>query len=97
MEQNFNLIYLISFENDSFFELQKFCMGLISKSLDMIFKSLDFPSIPEKLLNSIIQNDNLQTSEFQVWENILKWGLARNPNSKGDLKHYFLFLLYFTI
>ena len=31
MEQNFNLIYQTSFENNSFLELQKFCTELISK------------------------------------------------------------------
>jgi hypothetical protein len=33
---------------------------LTSKEPDKIFKSLNFSSIPEKLLITIIQNDNLQ-------------------------------------
>ncbi|UZO08288.1 uncharacterized protein OCT59_028546 [Rhizophagus irregularis] len=56
MEQNFNLIYQTSFENDSFLELQKYCTDLISKGPDKIFNSLNFSSIPEKLLVTIIQN-----------------------------------------
>ena len=68
MEQNFNLIYQTSFENDSFLTLQNYCTNLISKEPDKIFKSINYSSIPEKLLISIIQNDNLQMSEVQVWE-----------------------------
>ena len=68
MEQNFNLIYQTSFENDSFRELQKYCTELTTNHPGKIFKSPNFSSTPEKLLVSVIQNDNLQISEIQVWE-----------------------------
>jgi hypothetical protein len=42
MEQNFNLIYQTSFENNSFSDLQKFCIELISKQPEKIFNSPDF-------------------------------------------------------
>src|SRR5947207_13400115 len=79
MEQNFNLVYQISFEHDSLSELQEFCTDLMSKEPEKIFKSLDFVSIPGKSFVSLIQNDNLQMSEIQVWEHVLKWDLAQNP------------------
>jgi hypothetical protein len=72
IEQNFNLIYQISFENNSFLELQKYCNDLISKEPNKIFNSPRFSSIPEKLLITLIQNDNLQMNEVQVWENVIK-------------------------
>ncbi|UZO06870.1 uncharacterized protein OCT59_027175 [Rhizophagus irregularis] len=90
MESNFNLIYQTSFENDSFLELQRFCIDLSSKEPDKIFNSPNFSSIPENLLVSLIQSDNLQMSEIQVWEYVLKWGLVQNllkyfmnPNKKS--------------
>ncbi|RIA82868.1 hypothetical protein C1645_834688 [Glomus cerebriforme] len=49
-----------------------------------IFNSPKFSSIPEKLLVLLIQNDNLQISEIQVWEHVLKWGLAQNPELPSD-------------
>src|SRR3984957_4279997 len=49
MEQNFDLIYKTSFENDSFLKLQKYCTDLISKKPDKIFNSQNFSSIPENL------------------------------------------------
>jgi hypothetical protein len=73
-----------SVENNSFLELQEYCTNLISDEPDKIFKSLNLSSIPEKLLISIIQNDNLQMSEVQVWENVLKWGLDQNPELSSD-------------
>src|SRR6266498_1343488 len=88
MEQNFDLIYQKSFENDSFSELQKYCTDLITKGPDKIFNSPNFSSIPENLLVSIIQNDNLQMSEIQIWEHVLKWGLAQNPELPSDVTNY---------
>src|SRR3984957_11693139 len=88
MEQNFYLVYQTSFENDSFLELQKYCTDLMSKEPDKIFKSPNFSSISEKLLVSIIQNDNLQVSEIQIWEHVLKWGIAQNPGLPSDPTNY---------
>src|SRR5204863_7094528 len=82
--QNFDLIYQTIYENDSFSELQKYCTDLISKEPDRIFKSLNFSSIPEKLLVSLIQSDNLQMREVQVWEYVIKWGLAQNPELSSN-------------
>jgi hypothetical protein len=88
MEKNFNLIYQKSFENNSFLELQKYCTNLISEDPDKIFESLDFSTIPENLLISTIQCDNLQMDEVQIWEHVLKWGLAQNPGLSSDHSTY---------
>ncbi|GBB99755.1 hypothetical protein RclHR1_03620004 [Rhizophagus clarus] len=84
MDQNFSLIYQTSFENNSFLELQKYCVDLISKRPDKILKSISFSSIPEKLLTSIIKNNNHQMSEIQVWKYELQWGLVQNPELSSD-------------
>ncbi|GBC21501.2 carbohydrate-binding module family 13 protein [Rhizophagus irregularis DAOM 181602=DAOM 197198] len=88
MEQHFNLIYRTSFENDSFFGLQRYCNELISKKPEKIFKSQDFNLIPENLLISVIRENNLQMSEIQIWEHVLKWGLAQNPELPSDVTNY---------
>jgi hypothetical protein len=88
MEQNFNLIYQISIENVSFLGLQEYCTNLISKVPDKIFKSLDFSLVLEKLLISLIQNNDLQINKIQVWENVLKWGLAQNSGLPSDPSNY---------
>ncbi|GBB84904.1 hypothetical protein RclHR1_01150008 [Rhizophagus clarus] len=83
IEQNLNLIYQTIFKNDSFLELQKFCTNLITKKPNKIFKSLN-SSTPERLLISLIQSDNLQMDEIQVWKHLLEWGLAQNPELPSD-------------
>ena len=88
LDENFNLIYQISFEHDSFFDLQNFCTNLMSKEPEKIFNSVDFVSIPEKSLVSLIQNDNLPISDVQVWEHVLKWGIAQKPELPSDPSNY---------
>jgi hypothetical protein len=84
MEQNINLIYQTSFENDSFFELQKYCTDLISKGPDKILESINFSIMPENLLISIIQNNNFRISDIQIWKYVIKWGIAQNPELPSD-------------
>ncbi|RIA87324.1 hypothetical protein C1645_878101 [Glomus cerebriforme] len=88
IEQNFDLIYPTSFENDSFLKLQKYCTDLISKEPNKIFNSANLSSISEKVLISLIQHDNLQMNQIQVWENVLKWGIAQNPELSSDPSSY---------
>ncbi|EXX73155.1 hypothetical protein RirG_062690 [Rhizophagus irregularis DAOM 197198w] len=84
MEKNFNLIYRTSFENESLLELQNYCNKLISKEPERMFESQNFSSIPEKVLVSLIQNENLRMSEIEIWEHVLNWGLAQNPELPSD-------------
>ena len=88
IEQNFNLVYQMSFENDSFLILQKFCTELMSKEPEKIFKPTNFTSISEKSLVSLIQHYNPQMNETQIWENVLKWGIAQNPELSSDSTSY---------
>ncbi|GBB85474.1 hypothetical protein RclHR1_00120028 [Rhizophagus clarus] len=84
MKQHFELIHRTSFKSNSLLELQQFCTGLMANSPEKIFKSLDFTSLPEKSLIQLIKRDVLQMREIEVWEYVLKWGLAQNPTILSD-------------
>jgi len=88
LEQNFSLVYQTSFEHDSFLKLQQFCTGIVTNEPDKIFKSADFNLISEKSLVALIKNDNLKVSSAQVWEHVIKWGLAQNPGLPSYLTSF---------
>ncbi|GES76327.1 BTB/POZ protein [Rhizophagus clarus] len=88
LEQNLSSIYQMSFENDSFSDLQKFCIELITKQPEKIFNSPDFTSISEKCLISIIENNDVHMSMVQIWDHVLKWGIAQNPELSSDPSNY---------
>ncbi|POG69228.1 hypothetical protein GLOIN_2v1877698 [Rhizophagus irregularis DAOM 181602=DAOM 197198] len=90
MEQNFELIHQTSFQSNYLLELQQFCTDLMAKCPDRYFTSLNFTSLSEKSLTQLIKRDDLQMKEIEVWEYVLKWGLAQNkslildPNTWSD-------------
>ncbi|GET64887.1 carbohydrate-binding module family 13 protein [Rhizophagus irregularis DAOM 181602=DAOM 197198] len=79
MEQHFELTHRTSFHSSFLLELQKFCIDFMAKSPEKVFKSLDFISLPEESLVSLIKRDDLQMKEVEVWDHVLKWGLEKNP------------------
>ncbi|RGB28696.1 hypothetical protein C1646_344204 [Rhizophagus diaphanus] len=56
----------------------------MAKSPEKIFGSFDFTSFPEQSLIKLLKRDNLQMKEVEVWEHVLKWGLAQNPTIIPD-------------
>ncbi|CAG8471113.1 6701_t:CDS:2 [Acaulospora colombiana] len=79
LSRNFSLIYRASFERGSLRCLQEYCTRVISDSPEVIFSASDFTSIPMDLLTEIVGRDDLQMDEVDVWNSVLKWGLAQSP------------------
>jgi hypothetical protein len=84
MEQHFELTYQAGFQSNSLLELQNFCTNTMAKYPEKIFKSLDFTSLSEKSLVSLIKRDDLQMKEIEIWEHVLKWGLEKNSTLLPD-------------
>jgi hypothetical protein len=79
MEEHFDITQQVSSQsNNNLLKLQQFCADFIAKSPEKLFRSTYFTSLSEKYLIQIIKNDDLQMKEVEVWEYILKWGLAQN-------------------
>jgi hypothetical protein len=84
IEQHFEFTYQISLQSNNLLELQEFCTNLMAQFPDKILKSFEFTSLSEKSLISLIKRDDLQMREIEVWEHVLKWGLAQNPTLVQD-------------
>ncbi|GBC04828.1 hypothetical protein RclHR1_00590014 [Rhizophagus clarus] len=84
MEQHFELTYQTSFQSNNLLRLQQFCTDLMANSPEKIFKSFDFTSLSENSLIQLIKSDDLQMKEIEVWDYVLKWGLAKNQTLISD-------------
>jgi hypothetical protein len=84
IEQNFELTHRISFKSDNLLGIQQYCTKLMTKFPEKIFNSFDFTSLTEKSLIKLIKRDDLKMKEIEVWEYVLKWGLAQNPALLSD-------------
>jgi hypothetical protein len=90
MEEHFDITQQVSSQSNNLLKIQQFCADFIVKSPEKIFKSTYFTSLPEKFLVQIIKRDDLQIEKIEIWEHVLKWGLAQNskllpdPNTWSD-------------
>ncbi|RIB20658.1 hypothetical protein C2G38_1174713 [Gigaspora rosea] len=81
----FNYIYQKSFQiNNKLLELQKWCNNMLAKCPNKLFNSEEFFSIQENALISLISRDDLQLDEVKIWNYIIKWGIAQNPDLPSD-------------
>ncbi|GET03230.1 kinase-like domain-containing protein [Rhizophagus clarus] len=79
---------LEEYDTSDIIKILDFCSELMLKEPGKIFNSIDFTSLSEKCMISLIRHDNLQMSEIQVWEQVLKWGISRNPGLPLDPSNY---------
>ncbi|UZO09112.1 uncharacterized protein OCT59_029349 [Rhizophagus irregularis] len=84
IKQHFELTHRTSFQSNNLLELQQCCTDIMANSPEQVFSSLDFTSLPEKSLVSLIERNDLKMKEIEVWERVLKWGLAQNPTIVSD-------------
>ncbi|RHZ48284.1 hypothetical protein Glove_553g21 [Diversispora epigaea] len=84
LKSNFYKIYHSSFQ-PGFTVLRKFCNDIIVNHPNLIFESNDFNTLPEADLVSIIQSDDLQLEEPQVWDYVIQWGTAQNKILPSNL------------
>ncbi|RIB24384.1 hypothetical protein C2G38_2139271 [Gigaspora rosea] len=77
---HFTQIYQKSFQNNQFQNLQKWCNDFLVKYPTKIFDSEEFTSLQENALVSLIKRDDLQMEELKIWNYVIKWGIAQNPN-----------------
>ncbi|RIB05344.1 hypothetical protein C2G38_2253863 [Gigaspora rosea] len=85
--RNFTKVYRISFENDNF-DLQKFCNNIITKHPSIIFDSEDFVNISESTLVSLLKLDNLNMDEGKIWNQVIRWGIAQNPDLDSNITQW---------
>jgi len=60
----------------------------LSEENGRIFNSNESKLLEEPILLEILGRDNFYADEIEVWENILKWGLAKHPEIEGGVKDW---------
>ncbi|RIB02137.1 hypothetical protein C2G38_2228663 [Gigaspora rosea] len=51
-----------------------------------IFDSDEFTSIQENALITLLNRDDLQIEESEIWDKVIQWGKAKTPDLPSDLK-----------
>src|ERR1700722_13859223 len=71
--------------NESFVNLKEFCLEIICSDPKILFNSDKFINLPAPLLEIILKRDDLNLIEIEIWENLIKWGLAQGQTLDKDV------------
>ncbi|RHZ75058.1 hypothetical protein Glove_217g282 [Diversispora epigaea] len=88
MKTHFFFVYHSIFKHNKFQNLENFCNDIIAKHPNLIFESTEFTSLPESALVSILNRDDLQMKESEIWDYLIKWGTSRNPTLPEKLEEW---------
>ncbi|CAB4377886.1 unnamed protein product [Rhizophagus irregularis] len=64
----------VIYYNKSFYNLQEYCLQIISSEPEILFNKDIFIKLPALLLESVLRRDDLNLSEIEIWDNLIKWG-----------------------
>ncbi|RHZ73556.1 hypothetical protein Glove_230g195 [Diversispora epigaea] len=88
LESHFTLVYNSIFKYDKFKDLENFCNNIIENHPNVIFESVEFTSLHESVLLSILERDDLQMHESQIWDYVIKWGTAKDSTLPEKLEEW---------
>ncbi|CAB4441945.1 unnamed protein product [Rhizophagus irregularis] len=82
LHENFELVHRTSQQHGI---LVDFCTNATMNMLEK-FLSDDFCEIKEAVLVELLKSHKLKLDEFEIWNRVLKWGLAKHPSLNPDPK-----------
>ncbi|RHZ79715.1 hypothetical protein Glove_141g86 [Diversispora epigaea] len=85
LKTHFSFVYCTIFFKENFKDLENFCNDIVVKYLNLIFDNLNFASLPESALVSLIKRGDLQMKEVEIWDYVIKWGITQNPTLPTNL------------
>ncbi|RIA97531.1 hypothetical protein C1645_801737 [Glomus cerebriforme] len=65
--------------------LQEFCLNKVCSKPEILFNSDKFTQLSAPLLEVILKRDDLNLKEIEIWENLIKWGLAQEQTLNKDV------------
>ncbi|RIA97522.1 hypothetical protein C1645_813929 [Glomus cerebriforme] len=65
--------------------LQELCLDEVCSKPEILFNSGKFTQISAPLLEIILKRDDLSLNEIEIWENLIKWGLAQGQALNKDV------------
>src|SRR3954451_18484387 len=68
--------------------LQEFCLENICSEPENLFNSDKFTQLSAPLLEIILKRDDLNLNEIEIWENLIKWGLAQEKALNQDVSKW---------
>ncbi|CAB4410592.1 unnamed protein product [Rhizophagus irregularis] len=83
LQNNFVKVLHTVFQFESCKELQDYCLESICEDPEPFFNSPKFPTLEKNILLGLLKRDDLTMDEIELWNNLIKWGIAQNSELNG--------------
>ncbi len=82
----YNLIEILqtAYQNELFTDLLGYCLD----EIEMIFNSDKFINLEAPLLEFLLKQDDLDLNEIEIWDGLIKWGLAQEQALDQDISKW---------
>ncbi|GBB93006.1 hypothetical protein RclHR1_00210002 [Rhizophagus clarus] len=84
LQENFMEVLQMVYCNELFTDLLNYCL----EEIDMIFNSDKFITLEAHLLEFILKRDDLNLDEIEIWDGLIKWGLAQEQELDKDVSKW---------
>ena len=81
LQQNLIEILQIAYQNELFTDLLNYYL----ENIKMIFNSDEFINLEAPLLEFLLKRDDLNLNEIEIWNGLIKWGLAQEQEFNQDV------------
>ncbi|GBC03096.1 hypothetical protein RclHR1_00050004 [Rhizophagus clarus] len=75
-------------QDESIIDLWNYCFDSICDEAEVFFKSDKLFDVKEDLLELLLNRNDLSTNEIIIWENLIKWCLAKQPTISNDVEKW---------
>src|SRR6266498_2713138 len=82
LRNNFVKFLHTVFQLESYKKLQDYWLESICEYPEPFFNSPDFPTLKKTILLELIKRDDLLIEEIELWNCLIKWGLAQTSELK---------------
>ncbi|EXX72751.1 uncharacterized protein OCT59_006024 [Rhizophagus irregularis] len=79
VQENFVLVLHTVFKLANCKRLQNYCLESICADPRPFITSENFPSLDKDILYGLLERNDLQIEEIDVWDSLIKWGIEQTP------------------
>jgi len=78
----------VTYQSELFSDLWDYCLKKICEKPETLINSKKFTSLNLNIMKVLFKRDDFYLDEIVIWENLIKWCLARNSINSQDVKNW---------
>ncbi|GBB93013.1 hypothetical protein RclHR1_00210009 [Rhizophagus clarus] len=84
LRQNFVEFLECTYQNELLSEVYDICLESICETPQILFCSDKFVNLKAHIMELLLKRDDLLSDEIDIWNGLIKWGLAQHSNISQD-------------